>query len=171
LIKILFSQAEKLDRKLEEFFNMNIMGTISHLRMAKSVLTDLRNRGYEDHASLLFAKEENKTWLDNTGEDQNNVIFEGGSSQAGVDDLPIVGPIVSLGPAFKIIHAIASTSGGGMMEVCTDIGLPPETSSIIQHWLEDGKYILLMNNVTEEQADFLKFQLGDLQGLDDLTFC
>lgn len=147
-----------------------MIGTTNHLRMAKSVLTDLRNRGFEEHASILFAgDEEEVTRLDNIVADSNGKNVDRSPFDAGVVDLPSMGLVASIGPVYAYMADAASTSGGSVAEVCFDMGLPPQGRRLIEQWLEEGKYVLLINNIVEEQAEFLQRQLEDLQGIDDLT--
>ena len=151
--------------------SQNIIGTTDHLRMAKSILTDLRNRGYEEHASLLYAGDDEKiSWLDNIREEDGRHKDQG-PYEAGVVELHSLGKVASVGPAYNLIADVATTSEASLAEVCSDMGLPSEGEELIKQWLQEGKYILMVNNVTDSQVNFLKQQLGDLQGLDDLTIC
>jgi len=151
---------------------MNMIGTTDHLRMAKSVLTDLRNRGFEEHASILFAGDEEKVnWLDNIVAYTNGQNIDRAPLDAGVIDFPSLGMIASIGPVYGFLNDVAETSEGGLAEVCSDMGLQHEGRKLLEQWLEEGKYVLLINNMAEDQADFLQKQLSDLQGIDDLTIC
>ena len=151
---------------------INMIGTTDHLRMAKSVLTDLRNRGFEEHASIIFAGDEEKVnWLDNIISDTNGQNVDRAPFDAGVVELPSLGLIASIGPAYGYLADSAQAPEGGLNVVCNDMGIGDEGQRLMEQWLEQGKYVLLINNTGEDQVDFLKNQLGELQGIDDLTLC
>lgn len=152
--------------------SINMIGTADHLRMAKSVLTDLRNRGFEAHASILFSGDEDKAnRLDNIVAASNGQNVDRSPYDAGIVDLPGMGLTASIGPVFTFMADTASSPGGSIDEVCTDMGLSSYGRKLVAQWLEEGKYVLLINNVIEEQAEFLRKQLEDLQGIDALTIC
>jgi len=151
---------------------INMIGTTDHLRMAKSVLTDLRNRGFEDHASIIFAGDEEKVnWLDNIISDTNGQNVDRAPFDAGVVELPSLGLIACIGPAYGFLADSAQAPEGGLNVVCNDMGIGDEGQRLMEQWLEQGKYVLLINGTGEDQVDFLKNQLGELQGIDDLTLC
>ncbi len=151
---------------------INMIGTADHLRMAKSVLTDLRNRGFEEHASIIFTGDEEKVnWLDNIISDTNGQNVDRAPFDAGVVELPSLGLIASIGPAYGFLADSAQAPEGGLDLVCNDMGIGDEGQRLMEEWLEQGKYVLLINNTDEDQVDFLKNQLGELQGIDDLTLC
>ncbi|MDD3365591.1 MAG: hypothetical protein PHZ03_11475 [Syntrophomonas sp.] len=151
---------------------INMIGTTDHLRMAKSVLTDLRNRGFEEHASIIFAGDEEKVnWLDNIISDTNGQNVDRAPFDAGVVELPSLGLIASIGPAYGYLADSAQAPEGGLNIVCSDMGIGDEGQKLMEQWLEQGKYVVLINDTGEEQVDFLRNQLGELQGIDDLTLC
>lgn len=151
---------------------INLIGTYDHLRMAKSVLADLRNRGFEEHASLLFSGDENEMhWLDNIIIDTNGQNVDRGDLDAGVVQLAPLGMVASIGPVYGFITDASENSDGSLGEVCNDIGLQSEGTRLIEQWLEEGKYVLLINDMPEDQIDFMKKRLADWQGIDDLTIC
>ncbi len=151
---------------------VNMIGTTDHLRMAKSVLTDLRNRGYEEHASLIFAGDEEKvSWLDNIISDTNGQNVDSSPFDAGVVEIPDMGLVASIGPAYGYLADSAQSRGGGIEEVCNDMGIHDEGKRLIEQWLEEGKYVLVINGTEDMQIDFLRKQLQDIQGIDHLTMC
>jgi len=140
--------------------------------MAKSVLTDLRNRGYEEHASLIFAGDEEKVnWLDNIVSDTNGQNLERAPYDAGVVEIPDLGLVASIGPAYGYLADSAQAPDGGLDEVCNDMGIRNEGKKLIEQWLEEGKYVLVINGAEEEQIEFLRKQVVELQGIDHLTLC
>ena len=151
---------------------INMIGTTDHLRMAKSVLTDLRNRGFEEHASIIFAGDEEKvSWLDNIISDTNGQSADRAPYDAGVVDMPDLGLVASIGPAYGFLADSVQTPDGRLREVCNDMGIRDEGKRLIEQWLEEGKYVLVINGTEDEQIDFLRKQLEDLQGIDHLTLC
>jgi len=149
-----------------------MIGATDHLRMAKSVLTDLRNRGFEEHASIMFAGSEEKvSWLDNILSESNGQNVDRAPYDAGVVDMPDLGLVASVGPAYGFLADSVQTPDGGLREVCNDMGIRDEGKRLIEQWLEEGKYILIINGTEDEQTDFLRKQLEDLQGIDHLTLC
>lgn len=151
---------------------VNMIGTTDHLRMAKSVLTDLRNRGYEEHVSLIFAGDEEKVnWLDNIISDTNGQSVDRAPFDAGVVEIPDMGLVASIGPAFGFLADSAQSPDGGIEEVCNDMGIRDDGTRLIEQWLEEGKYVLVINGTEDEQIEFLRKQLVDIQGIDHLTLC
>lgn len=151
---------------------VNMIGTTDHLRMAKSVLTDLRNRGYEEHASLIFAGDEEKVnCLDNIISDSNGQNADRDSFDAGIVEINELGLVASIGPAFGFLADSVQSPTGGIGEVCHDMGIRDEGKRLIEQWLKEGKYVLVINGTEEDQIDFLKKQVGELQGIDHLTMC
>ena len=140
--------------------------------MAKSVLTDLRNRGYEEHVSIIFAGDAEKVrCLDNIVSETNGQNEASTPYDAGVVEIPSLGLVASIGPAYGFLADIAESPDGALYDACSDMGINVEGQRLIEQWLEQGKYVLLINNTGDEQADFLTKQLGELQGIDDLTVC
>lgn len=151
---------------------VSMIGNTDHLRMAKSVLTDLRNRGYEEHASLIFTGDEEKVnWLDNIISDADGQNEDRTPYDAGVVEIDELGLVASIGPAFGYLADSAQSPDGGLGEVCSDMGIRDEGRSLIQQWLQEGKYVLVISGAEEEQIDFLRKQVGELQGIDHLTLC
>lgn len=151
---------------------VNMIGTTDHLRMAKSVLTDLRNRGFEEHVSLIFAGDEEKVdWLDNIISDTNGQNVDRAPFDAGVVEIHELGLVASIGPAYGFLADSSQSPVGGLGEVCSDMGIRDEGKRLIEQWLEEGKYVLVINGAEDEQTDFLRKQLEDLQGIDHLTLC
>jgi hypothetical protein len=151
---------------------VNMIGTTDHLRMAKSVLTDLRNRGYEEHASIIFAGDEEKVnWLDNIVSAANGQNVDSAPFDAGVVEIPDLGLVASIGPAYGFLADSAQAPAGGLEEVCNDMGIGNEGKRLIEQWLEEGRYVLVINGAEEDQVDFLRKQVEDLQGIDQLTLC
>lgn len=151
---------------------VNMIGTTDHLRMAKSVLTDLRNRGYEEHASLIFAGDEEKVnWLDNIISDTNGQNVDRAPFDAGIVEIHELGLVASIGPAYGFLADSAQSPDGGLGEVCNDMGIRDEGKRLIEQWLEEGKYVLVINGAEEDQINFLRKQVSELQGIDHLTLC
>ena len=151
--------------------SINMIGTADYLRDAKSVLTDLRNRGFEEHASLLFAGDQEKVnCLDNIIPDDNGQDART-PFDAGIVEIPSLGLVASIGPVYAFLADTAVSPGGSLSDVCSDMGISRQGQSLMEDWLEQGKYVLLISGTGEEQIDFLKKQVGDLQGIDDLTLC
>ncbi|MEA4923858.1 MAG: hypothetical protein VB084_00990 [Syntrophomonadaceae bacterium] len=151
---------------------VNMIGTTDHLRMAKSVLTDLRNRGYEEHASLIFAGDEEKvSWLDNLASDPDGQNVDRTPYDAGIVNIPDLGMVASIGPAYGFWADTAQSPEGGLDEFCSDMGIRDEGKALLDQWLKEGKYILVINGAEADQINFLRKQVGDLQGLDHLTMC
>jgi hypothetical protein len=149
-----------------------MIGTTDHLRMAKSVLSDLRNRGYEEHASLIFAGDEEKVnWLDNIMDDSNGQNVNRTPYDAGVVEIPDIGLVASIGPAYGFLGDCGQSLDGGLKEVCNDMGIRDEGKRRIEQWLDEGKYFLVITDTEDDQIDFLRKQLVDLQGIDQLTLC
>ncbi len=151
---------------------INMIGTTEHLRMAKSVLSDLRNRGFMEHASIIFAGDEEKVGcLDNiisetSGQNEANKPYD-----AGVVEMPPLGLVASIGPAYGVLADIAESPDGALDDACRDMGIQGKGQKLIEQWLDQGKYVLLINGTSDEHADFFTKQLGELQGIDDLTIC
>lgn len=149
-----------------------MIGTTDHLRMAKSVLTDLRNRGYEEHASLIFAGDEEKVnCLDHLVSDTNGQNADRTPYDAGIVEIPQVGLVASIGPAYGFLADSAQSPEAGLEEVCNDMGIRSEGKRLMEQWLEEGKYVLVINGAEEDQIDFLRQQVQVLQGIDHLTMC
>lgn len=151
---------------------VNMIGTTDHLRMAKSVLTDLRNRGYEDHASIIFTGSEEKVnQLDNIISETNAQNLDQAPYDAGIVNMPSLGMVASIGPAYGILADWAQSPEGGLEEVCNDMGIHSEGKRLLAEWLDEGKYVLVINGAEDNQVDFLKKQVENLQGIDQLTLC
>jgi hypothetical protein len=139
--------------------------------MAKSVLSDLRNRGFEEHASIIFCGDEEKVnMLDNIMSD-NGIEVDRAPFDAGVVEIPSLGLVASIGPVYGFLADSAQAPEGGFDVVCNDMGIGDEGQRMMEEWLEQGKYVLLINGAGEDQVNFLRNQLGEIQGIHHLTLC
>jgi hypothetical protein len=140
--------------------------------MAKSVLTDLRNRGYEEHASIIFTGSEEKVnQLDNIVSETSAQNLDKAPYNAGIVNMPDLGMVASIGPAYGFLADSAQSPDGGLEEVCNDMGIHSEGKRLLAEWLDEGKYVLVINGAEDNQIDFLKKQVEDIQGIDQLTLC
>lgn len=153
---------------------ITIIGIARSQEQAASAITDLRNRNLLEEGSVLwpgkkdgfnkngFYQGYNDTLLDGTMAGAALSTLPGMLAGGGIITLPFLGPIAALGPIYGILGA---SIGGGLTGALIDAGINGNSAKMIEHWLAEGKYVIIIE-CQEENKTTITELLEGLHGID-----
>lgn len=155
-----------------------LVGTADSQVHATSVFTDLKNRGYDKNVSLLYSGQKDGINEHGFYEGYDDTVFDGAVAgaaisaapgmlaSAGLVGLPVLGPVAAIGPVYGML---AGALGGGLAGALVDLGLNQKGQQQVEQWVAQGKYVLVITELEEKAANYLKKQLFAVQGIDNIA--
>lgn len=145
---------------------VKIIGRARSQEQAASAITDLRNRNLIHEGRVLCRKKEDSFGKDNIYKENDKITYDGAMAGLTLSSSPeiLIGDSIASNPFSE--DQTTSESNNDNIEQLIDGGINKESAQMIEHWLNEDKYVVLVE-CKQEVSRIIEILEG-LHGIDNV---